>query len=178
MRRVFVPLAIITLVGACAHPPAQRGNGGLPGLTADTCSYDQCSMRVEEGGVLQGIAGRPVGKLSIFSGVGSVPWLNDSARVFAKSAQSSHVGATLVKALGYASYFGGVAFAVKASKDAVDRTNAGTGADTSIKKQDLYIILGLEIGGSVLGIIGQTIDSHARKMLSRAVWWHNRDLAR
>jgi hypothetical protein len=48
----------------------------------------------------------------------------------------------------------------------------------SIKKSDVYTSLGLSIGGGVVGLGAAALDSHARKLLSRAVWWHNRELAR
>ncbi|MGI8499358.1 MAG: hypothetical protein ACR2OG_17435 [Gemmatimonadaceae bacterium] len=176
---ITAPLVVILavtsrLADAQAVTPSRPGMG-----SAATCTYDQCSLRLEESSVLQGIEGRQVARLSTFSNVvSSVPWLNDSARAYARSARSSHVGATLMKTLGFGSSVAGIALGVKAVKDARDRANATPDATAVIDEKDVYTALGFQVGGWVLNRIGEAIDSHARKTLARAVWWHNRDLSR
>jgi hypothetical protein len=34
------------------------------------------------------------------------------------------------------------------------------------------------IGSSVVRFIGGLFESHAKKQLARAIWWHNRELPR
>lgn len=188
MRRPAPTLLLAALLSA---PPARAQVadsarvGARPpnALPNDGCTYDACALRVEEGAVVQGADGRPVGSLGVFGNVGrSVPWRSDAARRYAQSAQAQHRGARFLQTVGYLGQLAGVALFAVAAKDAQDRANADAATDNpsgnvSISKSKVYTSLGVTIGGSLLGTIGGAVDSHARKLLSRAVWWNNRELA-
>jgi hypothetical protein len=146
--------------------------------TAATCAWDACALRIEENKVLQGIEGREVGKLSLFKGVKSVAWTSDSARQFASRAQSSHSTGLVFKTLGFAASIAGAVILFKGEETSTHDVNGATTTTTTIKKSDLYTGIGLGIGAAVLGAIGEVFDGRARKFLSRAVWWNNREIAR
>jgi len=164
-------------------PLAARAQQPDAGQTAATCTYDRCGLRLAEGAVLQGIEGQRVGRLALFSNVStSVPWLSDSARRYAGSARSAHNGAASLRILSFAAQVAGAVLYIKAVQDANDRADDAAGEESadnvSIKKSDVYTSVGLSIGGAVIGVAAAALDSHARNLLSRAVWWHNRELAR
>ena len=187
-RWLHVALPLIVLLSMSAMSSGRAGAqsptsvGPTQRAAASACTYDQCALRLEESSVRQGMEGRFLGDLSIFSNIStSVPWFNDSARTFARRAQSGHTQSTAVRALGVVSYIAGIVVASRAVKEGADRasgTTGTTGNDATIKQSEFYTGLGLELGGAVLGWIADGMDRRARSMLSRAVWWHNRDLSR
>ena len=177
-----VLLSMSSMSSGLAAAQSPTAVGPTQRAAASACTYDQCALRLEESSIRQGMEGRFLGDLSVFSNIStSVPWFNDSARTFARRAQSGHTQSTVVRALGVVSYIAGIVVASRAVKEGADRasgTTGTTGNDATIKQSEFYTGLGLELGGAVLGWIADGMDRRARSMLSRAVWWHNRDLSR
>jgi hypothetical protein len=175
----LVALLWMSTAPAAAQSPTTVGS--TQRAAASACTYDQCALRLEESSIRQGVEGRLLGDLSVFSTIStSVPWFNDSARTFARRAQSGHTQSTVVRALGAVSYIAGIVVASRAVKEGADRAS-GTGTtsnDAAIKQSEFYTGLGLELGGAVLGWVAEGMERRARSMLSRAVWWHNRDVSR
>ncbi len=179
---LVVLLSMFSMPSGRAEAQAAATVGPTQRAAAAACTYDQCALRLEESSIRQGMEGRFLGDLSVFSNIStSVPWLNDSARTFARRAHSGHTQSVVVRALGAASYIAGIVVASQAVKEGSDRasgTTVTTGNDATIKRSEFYTGLGLELGGAVLSWVSDGMDRRARSMLSRAVWWHNRDVAR
>jgi hypothetical protein len=144
---------------------------------AAACPYDACALRLEAGKVLQGAAGRKVAGLGAFSSVMGIEWSSDSARRYARSYQGNHTGATVVNTISLAASLVAGYLLFKAYDDARDRLPEGQGT-VGLDKSRLNAVYGVAIGSALFRTVGGLLDRKARRQLSRAVWWHNRELAR
>jgi hypothetical protein len=133
-------------------------------------TYDECALRFEEGRIRRGLAGETVLRLGWFTNVaGRVPWLSDSAHFHARRYQSIHSTATLVKAVAVG---GTIASLVLGANAKIDDSGDVARYDKS-KIRNATI---LSLGSTALGYAGGIVNRHAKRHLSRAVWWHNRAL--
>ena len=133
------------------------------------CSYDVCSLRVEENRILKGTAGTEVGRLGGWSATALVPLVvqSDSAQFYARQFDQHYAAGTRWTffsglALGVA-----VVFLLDRDHDAGEHWNGNDWAWVS----GLAVSLGT-------GVYGERRLKLARRGLARAIWWHNRELAR
>jgi hypothetical protein len=158
-----------------------QGDSLAPGprlaRSAPLCAYDACALRIEGGSVVQGAAGRHVAGLGVFSNVaGRIRWSSDSAQHYASSYSSNHTAGAVTRVLAWLGGAVATGLLVDAYLDARDR--AVEGGTVALDKSKLHAVYGVAIGSSVLGFVGNLFEGHARKRLSRAIWWHNRELLR
>lgn len=141
-----------------AAPPAIGARSGVDD------SYDARALRIESHWgtrhIVRGAEGPIVGKVGVFRSadvekiVAGSPRATTEARIF----RSNHRSGAIASALG------GLTFAV----GLVASTNSSSNAATPI----------LMIGGIGAVVWGAKKLDTAYSALSRAVWWHNRDLSR
>jgi hypothetical protein len=118
-----------------------------------------------------------VAGLGVFSNVaGRVRWSSDSARHYAGSYGSNHTAGAVTRVLAWLGGAVATGLLVDAYLDARDR--AVEGGTVALDRSKLHAVYGVGIGSSVLGFVGNLFEGHARKQLSRAIWWHNRELPR
>lgn len=135
-------------------------------LPAHGCAYDQCALRLERNRILRGASGERVGKLGIFSAtnlvtlVSNVP--SDSALAHARIFDANYGrGSRLL-------FVGAVTAGVALVVDRTRREQGLTGGTSTI-----YAIA---FSGIVVEFLGGRKVLRARDALSRAIWWHNREL--
>jgi hypothetical protein len=133
-----------------------------------SCAYDQCALRLEGNRILRGASGERVGKLGVFSAtslsdlVSGVP--SDSALVHARIFDANYGrGSTLA--------FAGTLTAAVALGVAHSRREQRLTGGTST-------VFAIAVSGTVIQFVGVRKIVKARDALSRAIWWHNRELAR
>lgn len=178
-----LPIQVALLTGLLAASPAPQAQvdsgraGSRAGGPLASCAYDLCALRIEGGTVVQGAAGRRVGGLGLFSGVARrVDWSSDSALRYARSYQSNHTAAGVIRVLASAGGLAATVLLVQAYRDARDRTVDG--GTVGLDKSQLRTVYGVAIGASVVSFIGGLFERRAKKQLARAIWWHNRELPR
>jgi hypothetical protein len=175
---ICLALAGVALAGR-VEAQGDAGRAGPSPVARDTaCTYDRCALRIEGGKVVRGARGTRVAGLGLFSGVaGRVRWTSDSALRYARSYRSNHTGAGVMKVIAFAGSVAGAVLLVQAYTEARDRNATGEGT-VGLDRSKLHAVYGVAIGSTAFGFVGGLLEGHARKQLSRAIWWHNRDLPR
>jgi hypothetical protein len=135
---------------------------------ASGCAYDQCALRLEGNRILRGAAGERVGKLGVFSAtslsglVAGVP--SDSALAYARIFDANYGRGSTFAFIG--ALTAGGALAVEHARRE-QRLTGGTSA-----------VFAIALSGVVIEFVGVRKIVKARDALSRAIWWHNRELPR
>jgi len=139
---------------------ASRSDGGRA-----PCAYDACAFRLEDDRLVQGALGTEVARLGIFTApMRGVAWSSDSARVQAARFSSRYANARGLKT--------GAVFGSAVATILLVNAEEGSSNRDAIGPAVLLV------ASSVLSIVGQQIENSARRQLSRAIWWHNRELPR
>ena len=137
--------------------------GGIRVLSAQTGSYEQNALRLEDHRgdtrIVRGVDGTVLGTIGGFHGIDVVKIVSasENATVEAKKFAHDYAPGTWVTALGIATL--GASVGVARMNDA----NRG-------------VATGLTIMSTSLIIYGATRLESAYNALSRAIWWYNRDL--
>ncbi len=132
------------------------------------CAYDQCALRLEGNRILRGAAGERVGKLGVFSAtslsslVARVP--SDSARAQARIFDINYGRGSTLAFIG--ALTAGGALAVEHAR----REQELTGGHSAV--------FAIALSGVVIEFVGVRKIVKAHEALSRAIWWHNRELSR
>lgn len=131
---------------------------------ADGCTYDRCALRVEDRALVRGAYGERVVALGPFgSGPARVQWLGDSAR-----AQARKYGVENERA----QWLGGIGALLSVASIVIAQRDDRGWPYTS----DDPLPVALVLGGSGLLLASVPFQLRAQRALSRAVWWHNREL--
>lgn len=162
MRLRLAPAALAT---ALAAAPAARAQGvpARTGPATESCSYDACALRVEPGGffsrpvLLRGVSAERVQRAG-FRGfdLQGVVQGSDSAVRYARDYRASQTRASAAGLVGTA--LAVTALIISQSDD-----------DTPV--------MPYSIGASVVGVYAGFEARRALGALSRALWWHNRQVA-
>ena len=133
-----------------------------------SCAYDQCALRLEGNRILRGASGEMVGKLGLFSATslsGLVSRIaSDSALAHARIFDANYGRGSILFVAG--ALTGGVALGVAHARSE-QRLTGGTST-----------VFAIALSGLVVELVGARKLVKARNALSRAMWWHNRELAR
>jgi hypothetical protein len=135
---------------------------------APGCAYDQCALRVEGNRILRGASGESVGSLGVFSATnltGLVSGvLSDSATAHARIFDATYGRGSTLALVG--ALVAGAALGVEHSR----RDQRLTGGTSTV--------FAIAVSGMVAGLVGVREVAKAHDALSRAIWWHNRELPR
>lgn len=189
MPRSTLSLLLAALLAAPAVAPVARaqaadsaGVGARPiavptsGSPNDGCTYDLCALRIEEGIVVQGLHGQQIATTGVLGGLsGRIDWRSDTARAYARRAESRQRTALLLRGASVVTSAAGTVFGYLALRDA---GSFGGTASSGAGQTQLYTALGLGAGSWVLSTLSRPVQRQARQQLARAVWWHNRELVR
>ena len=156
----------LTLAGA----PLLAQETATVSTPSASCSYDVCSLRLEENRIVQGRYGEEVGRLQWLNATPLLPLVgsSDSARFYATDFDHGYAVGSRWAALGAVSSGVVLAYMVDA--------NFSSSTNTRWSQGDWALLGGLvlSVGASVYG---QHQLERARRGLARAIWWHNRELA-
>lgn len=169
MHRVMIAIAII----ACSVPGTVRAQYVAPVATPIlACSYDDCALRLEGARVLRGQVGTRVGQLRVFSATRLEPLVgsaSDSARLYANEFDRNYGTGARWAAVG------GLGLGV-VTAFLIDR-RASRGESNEWEGRHWAMA-----GGLVVSIAASEYGTRrlrrAHRALSRAIWWHNRELPR
>jgi hypothetical protein len=132
------------------------------------CAYDQCALRLERNRILRGVSGERAGKLGVFSAtnlaalVSRVP--SDSALAHARIFDANYgLGSRLL-------FVGGLTAGVALGVEHARRQQKLLGGTSTM--------FAIAFSGVVIEFVGARKVVKARDALSRAIWWHNRELPR
>lgn len=129
-----------------------------------SCTYDTCALRLERTRILRGAGGAEVGRLRTWGGprLASLVVSSDSAQAYARVFDANYnsgswilLGALVLAAPIVVDYF-----------------------DDGARSLSTGWTVGLAVPSIILSIWGGGRHNRAYDALSRAVWWHNRDLPR
>jgi hypothetical protein len=149
---------------------------------AEGCTYDVCALRIEEGVVLKGVNGHRVTTPSLLGSLTrDVDWRSDLARQYARRADRRHRTARLLRSAGVLASLAGAGLALQAIHGGRESPgDAGSDGDLAgtarVGTGRIYTAVGLGVGSTLLGWMGNAAARGARQQLARAVWWHNREL--
>jgi len=167
--RLPVVLVLLAVLVDSNSTQAQEGVG------TTICSYDECALRQEGQLLIRGSRGTPVGKLGAIKVPRLVPLIGDRAGV-APSADSALAYARVFDreyprgiAIGWT---GTIAAAIPLAI-VYRRLEDGAGADAAD-----WGWVAATVPGLALQYWGARKVQRARSALGKAIWWHNRDLAR
>jgi hypothetical protein len=150
----------------------RAGAAPLRPAPADGCTYDLCALRIEEGIVVQGLHGQQVASVGVLGGLaGRIEWRSDTARAYARRAESKQRTAMLLRGAGVVGTTAAGVLGFLAANAAGDGGTSASGVQTRI-----YAAVGLGAGAWLLEKLGANAHRQARQQLARAVWWHNREL--
>ena len=157
MRSTTLVFLILTLA---AHTGAAQATSRGP----ENCSYDQCALRVDGPRLLRGHDGVSVGRLGLLGAPRLVELVgtSDSALVHAREFDANYNTGTRLSFLG----------ALLITPVIVNALRGGTGT----MQRNHQVVLTLS--GSALILVGGIKSRRAQAALSRALFWHNRDLPR
>jgi hypothetical protein len=150
------------LLGLLAALPTAESQGTTP--TSAACTYDECALRLEGQRLLRGIQGVQVGRLTLWTGprLSDLVSTSDSARVYARRFDANYSWGSRL------AFLGGLFLAAVA----VDHLRGYQG--TMRREHEL----GVGISGGALLLVGGLKLRRANEGLSRAMFWHNRNLPR
>lgn len=135
-------------------------NVNLGHAQASGCTYDLCAVRLQSGRIVQGIGGKRIASLGIFSSrIPVFEQASDSVRAHYTSFRSAERTGALLEVVALAAMTTGLVLIT-------DRGNS-----TDAGQVVFFAGLGVSFGGRF------AIRSAANH-LSQAVWWYNRALAR
>lgn len=131
-------------------------------VRAAPCTYDSCALRVEDTWLSRRLVVGPEGRTVARLGLGGPSLANivqrsDSAVVHARRyerAQTTGAVLTLVGTIGSLA-----SFIAAAPRDA---------------SADRDVLVAVNIGSLVVGLVGQGFQIRARRELARSLWWYNR----
>jgi hypothetical protein len=151
------------LLGLVVEVPLTAESQGTP-TTSAACTYDECALRLEGPRLLRGIQGIQVGRLTLWSGprLTDLVSTGDSAREYARRFDANYSWGSRF------AFVGGLFFAAVG----VDHLRGYQG--TMRREHQLE----LAISGGALLLVGGLKLRRANEALSRAMFWHNRDLPR
>ena len=155
MRKGVVVLVVTVLAStSSAQAPA-----------VPSCTYDECALRLEGARVVSGISGLQVSRVGMFGarGLDSLMRRSDSATVYARRFSTRQGRATVLGLVSAAAAFG----YITAVGHAVEW------GDSRAVSPEVYGVASI-----AFALIGAFEQSRARTALSRALWWHNRELQR
>jgi hypothetical protein len=137
--------------------------------TVAPCRYDLCSLRVEEYRILRGVQNTEVGRLGSWRATKLLPLMDqsDSAQFYARQFDENYAVGTRWTAVSGLALGIAAGFLLSSSHHAGEYWNGNDWAWVGA--------LALSIG---TGVYGERRVVVARRGLSRALWWHNRELAR
>ena len=133
------------------------------------CSYDVCALRVEEDRILRGPDGTEMGRLGWWSATRLAPLVvqSDSAQFYARQFDRHYdAGMRWTAVSGLAL---GVAAVVLLGRS--HQAGGDWNGNVLVWDSGLAVSLGT-------GVYGERRLKLARGGLARAIWWHNRELAR
>ena len=164
-RGAAVALVAAALPSLLAARPAaaQEPAGRVVTAPGTPCDYDSCVLRVEETWFSRTLVSGPDGRVVARLGWGGpslerIVAVSDSAVVHARRyRRAQNTGAVLTLVGAAASIASFVAYAQDDLSD--DR-----------RRQ----VVAINIGAAVVGVVGQTFQTRARRELSRSLWWYNR----
>ncbi len=161
--------------------------GGVAGAQV-RCGYSECALRVEQKRIVRGESREVLVRLGPYTSVTNrVPWLSDSARVHAERYGVRRSTAANLRLLAWGmSITSGVLGAqvyrhYQRQADLVAAQQAAGGPVTArleLEKSKLAVSSALSLGAFAAGWIAGRVNEDARSELSRAIWWHNRELPR
>ena len=137
-------------------------------VASPSCAYDQCALRVERNRILRGASGERVARLGVFSAtslsdlVSGIP--SDSALAHARIFDANSGRGSTLAFVG--ALTAGAALGVAHSRRE-QRLTGGT-----------LTVFAIAFSGVVIEFVGVRKVVKARDALSRAIWWHNRELDR
>ena len=144
-------VVIAALAGLCIRP--------CQGQASD-CTYDLCALRLHSGSVVQGLEGKRIAKLGMFSSrIAVFEQAPDSVRGHYNSFRSAKRTGTLLEVVALAAMTTGLVLI------------ADQGKSNDASQVFFFAGLGFSIGG---GFAFRGAANH----LSQAVWWYNRGLVR
>jgi hypothetical protein len=154
--------ALLFALLSAALPPTADSQALAP--TAKVCTYDECALRLEGPRLLRGVQGVPVGRLTLWSGprLTDLVSTNDSARMYAQRFDANYSRGSRL------AFVGGLFLAAVG----VDHVRGSQGT----MRREHQLELG--VAGVALALVGGIKLSRANQALSRAMFWHNRDLPR
>jgi hypothetical protein len=137
--------------------------------TVAPCRYDLCSLRVEENRILRGAQNREVGRLGSWRATPLLPLMDqsDSAQFYAHQFDENYAAGTRWTAVSGLALGVAAVFLLDSSHHAGEHWNGNDWAWVGA--------LAVSIG---TGAYGEHRLMVARRGLSRALWWHNRELSR
>lgn len=133
------------------------------------CPYDLCALRMEGAHLVRGVHGERVGKISLFRFTRIEPLFmtpSDSAIGYARVFDRDYPTGVLMYWTGVIVSPAALAFVLKRREQ-----------DSRFATRD-GVLIGVAIAGIALEFGGVKKMLRARRALSRAIWWNNRDLAR
>lgn len=132
----------------------------LSAQPVDQCSYEVCALRIESNRIVRGASGETVTGFGWFgTGPKNIVWKSDSALHYAGQYQRHNLRSNVLQYSGAALILAGT-FALD-QNDGPDSRNRA------------LVLLSASTVSTVIGAIEQR---QARNRLSRAIWWHNREL--
>ena len=159
--------------------------GDVAGAQA-RCSYNECALRVDQKRIVRGESGEVLVRLGPYTGVANrVDWLSDSARVHAAryGTQRSTAATLRILAWGMTIASGVIGYQVyhnyQRQADLVTAQQAAGGPVTArleLERGKLAVSSALSLGAFATGWMAGQVNEGARTELSRAIWWHNRQL--
>ena len=161
MRHTLAAALLATLVATTA--------GAQMATRPALCTYDSCSLRQELFEIKRGAGNERIGRFGMFGRTAMTPVVlqtSDSALAYARVFDREYNR-------GVKMIWTGIVITAPAMTALLARTEKGHELD------GVNIALGtVVLGGTVIEGIGGFKMRSAQKALSRAIWWHNRDLPR
>jgi hypothetical protein len=180
-------IALPTLAeAASAQAGCDQGARVLAGQTQRDQRYTQCALRVDQKRIMRGQSGEVLLRLGPYTSVTNrVEWLSDSARVHAERYGVRRSTAANLRLLAWGMTITSVVLGAQVYRNyhrQADRIQAQQDAGgpvterLELEKSKLAVGSALSIGAFGVGWIAGRVNEDARAELSRAIWWHNREL--
>lgn len=159
--RLFLALLLssITVVGTLGAQPDSSPRAA--------CSYDACALRQNGGAILRGMTGEKVANIGVFTATDLTSIVRgDSALTYARIFHREY-------RRGNRLMWGGLILTEGSLIAVLERMR-----DDAHFAAPETALTGVAISGVVISQIGGRYLRRARDAASKALWWHNRDLAR
>ncbi len=164
VRPPRVALAVLaTSLLAPAAARAQEPAGRVVTAAGTPCDYDSCVLRVEETWLSRKLVSGPDGRVVARLGLGGpsverIVAISDSAAAHARAYQRAQTTGSILTLVGAAA---SIASFVAYAQDDV----------SSDRRRQ---VVAINVGAALVGVVGQTFQTRARRELSRSLWWYNR----
>lgn len=161
-----------SLIAIALAPFALGAQDSTRAAASTLCTWDSCALRVEDGRILRGVQGIPVGRLGFLGATHLSPLVapTDSARYYAGVFDRNYASGSRMSLLGQVGAGLCLLFVL-------DRSGRTDGNADQWRNEDWALLGGL-VASMGVSQYGVTKIGRANRALSRAMWWSNRELAR